>query len=568
MTKKNHQLIASPASLNEVVDKLLFICACFLIIFIPLYPKLPLFDIIPGYIVRVRLEDIFILVTGILWLTQVLRKKIPWQTPLTWWIAAYATTGFLTLVSALLVIQSIPLELLHIGKSSLHYLRYLEYFFLFFLLYTTCKTKQRTVIALTLSVFTTFAITIYGYGQKFLYWPVYSTMNREFSKGIRLYLTEHARVQSTFGGHYDLAAYLVVMLPFVLAIALVSRQWYLKIVGHVVFWFGLWLLIASASRTSFVAFLVSFGVLITLLMIKHRGNKWMKLWWGSSRGVALSVAMIFLILVAGQDMYDRMLQVIQGYPSLNSTYHFLNKNRKTLVELGPIAFLNNIRPNSAPPSNGVEVDNRVLVPTDERPTTTKPEPLKPSDVYVDVPDIKKVATTSATGEITYIEVDQGPRVYSSCALDKGLSLCIRLDTLWPQAIAGFMINPFFGKGYGTLNKESAYHFTEADSTDNNFLRTLGETGLLGFIAFYGTILIAMILVTLQWWRHSDWTLPLTAGFLAATIGLLVNAIYIDVFAASKVAFTFWAMTGLTLASSRFLSPTTTAISKSRKRKQK
>ncbi|MCA9369523.1 hypothetical protein KC721_04440, partial [Candidatus Woesebacteria bacterium] len=167
------------------------------------------------------------------------------------------------------------LELLHIGKSSLHYLRYLEYFFLFFLLYTTCKTKQRTVIALTLSVFTTFAITIYGYGQKFLYWPVYSTMNREFSKGIRLYLTEHARVQSTFGGHYDLAAYLVVMLPFVLAIALVSRQWYLKIVGHVVFWFGLWLLIASASRTSFVAFLVSFGVLITLLMIKHRGNKWM-----------------------------------------------------------------------------------------------------------------------------------------------------------------------------------------------------------------------------------------------------------------------------------------------------
>jgi hypothetical protein len=31
------------------------------------------------------------------------------------------------------------------------------------------------------------------------------------------------------------------------------------------------------------------------------------------------------------------------------------------------------------------------------------------------------------------------------------------------------------------------------------------------------------------------------AFIAASIGLLINATYIDVFASSKVAFTYWAL---------------------------
>jgi hypothetical protein len=47
-----------------------------LIVVIPLYPKLPLADLIEGYIVRLRLEDILILFTGLVWLVQIIRKKI------------------------------------------------------------------------------------------------------------------------------------------------------------------------------------------------------------------------------------------------------------------------------------------------------------------------------------------------------------------------------------------------------------------------------------------------------------------------------------------------------------
>ena len=82
-----------------------------------------------------------------------------------------------------------------------------------FVLYSSIKSKQDVQKILAVMFFTTFAVAFYGFGQRYYYWPVYSTMNREFSKGITLYLTEHARVQSTFAGHYDLGAWLVIILP-------------------------------------------------------------------------------------------------------------------------------------------------------------------------------------------------------------------------------------------------------------------------------------------------------------------------------------------------------------------
>ena len=67
-------------------------------------------------------------------------------------------------------------------------------------------------------------VAVYGFGQKYLYWPAFSTMNREFSKGWVLYLTEHARVLSTFGGHYDLAAFIMMVLILLWSLFLFCGQ--------------------------------------------------------------------------------------------------------------------------------------------------------------------------------------------------------------------------------------------------------------------------------------------------------------------------------------------------------
>ena len=85
---------------NFIDQHLLFYASLFLLIFIPLYPKIPLFDAIPGYIVRVRLEDIFVGLTTLFYLIQVWRKKVSWKNPVAKWILAYIAVAFLSILSS------------------------------------------------------------------------------------------------------------------------------------------------------------------------------------------------------------------------------------------------------------------------------------------------------------------------------------------------------------------------------------------------------------------------------------------------------------------------------------
>ena len=85
------------------------------------------------------------------------------------------------------------------------------------------------------------------------------------------------------------------------------------------------------------------------------------------------------------------------------------------------------------------------------------------------------------------------------------------------------------------------------ATDNDFLRSLGEVGLLGTIAF-SLILISIWKKISQGVKSGDKIIRFfSAGSLAAIIVFLVNGLFIDVFEASKVASLFWMILGLNLA---------------------
>lgn len=544
--------------LNWLDDHILLLLSGFLLAFIPLYPKIPLYSPIEAYIVRVRLEDLFVFLTAIIWLVQAWRGKIKWRAPVFWMVMLYFIAGALTMLASMFVIKTIPLELLHIGKSALHYFRYLEYFSLLFITFSAIKDRKQLKILIGILVATLVGVVVYGYGQKFYYWPVYSTMNREFSKGVRLVLTEHARVQSTFAGHYDLGGYLVIILPFVLALALGVKNKLAKVSLHLAHLLGLWLLVVSASRTSFGAYLIGITLVVVLMALKQSG--WgKKIWWAFSREVLMVIVVSVMMLYFGDDMYERFLQVIDLVPQVAETYHNINDKRKILFngniekfffgDEGYPDWLANTMPKAERPENSLTVEEAtVLVSSDQRPV-----PYRPSDVYEDIPDLVEVATISAQGKEETIFVEK-PRTFSDNSLKYGLSLGIRLDALWPMAIEGFKTNPLTGKGYATLGKEGLYSFTEADSTDNNFLRTLGETGLLGFISFYGVVVLALYFA-IKGYKDEDFLLQLISiGFIASSIGLLINATYIDVYAASKVAFSYWGLTGLYLASVSVIDP--------------
>ncbi|MCA9369431.1 MAG: O-antigen ligase family protein [Pseudomonadales bacterium] len=545
----------------------LLVATAFLVGFIPLYPKLPLLDIIPGYIVRMRLEDVLIFITFLAWLVQLIRKKVSIKNPLSPAIGAYVIVAIASTVSAFFITKTVPLHSVHVSKTVLHLIRNIEYFSLFFITLSAVRSTKDVKLFLKIAIGTLITVSLYGIGQKYFYWPVYSTMNREFSKGIRLVLTEHARVQSTFGGHYDLAAYLVLAIPLVVSGLFAAKKRLTRNVLWIALTLSAWLLVVTGARTSFVATFVALGIVLVLGVLKVKQQK---VRFFIKYSLTIGLIFTFMLFKYGEDMYNRLLDTLEGFPELNAAYHQTNAARKYYMyefipeKLGLTETMNALKIEQ--PENSITTDelDAVLIKSDQQPI-----PQKPSDVYVNVPDLVKVATISATGETEVIIVEK-ERTYSQNALDHGLSMAIRLDTLWPQAWKGFLTNPLLGSGYATLTKSSVYEFTEADSTDNNFLRVLGELGLLGFVAFYGTIVMALWQARNLYIHYSldELETILSTAYIAGTVGLLINAIFIDVFVSSKVAFTFWMVTGLVIAMTQIHASKSVASSQKKQVSQK
>lgn len=515
--------------LKFIDENLLLGLSLFLLAFIPLYPKWPLFDVLPGYIVRVRLEDFLILATVIIYLVNLLRKKISLsKIPLSKPVGSYLVIGFLSVLSGIFLTRTINHEFIQIAKAWLHFFRRVEYFSLFFIFYSAIKKKSQAKYFFFLLPLIILGIVIYGYGQKYLYWPAYSTMNREFSKGLILYLTKHARVLSTFGGHYDLAAYIMLTLPILLTLSFLIKNNFGKIGLWLVSLAEFWLLILTASRTSFIAYLAAVGVTFLILTWKKG------FWWSLVRWLTVTAISLFIMFSFG-DLSDRFAQIFK-FGDLKSKL---------------------TQPFSAPPVNGIALDEslsleeqlrRVADKSDAPPTPVKPK-IRPDDVYVD----PYVSTESAVlneneASPSAIHVD-----YSKNALKYGLSTGIRLDALWPRAWQGFIRNPLLGSGYSTLVKEKVWEFTQAESTDNDYLRLLGETGLLGFITFMSIFATIIVFLFKAFQKTKDYFYQAVfASGIGITVGILVNALYIDVFEASKVAYAYWSFMGIIMALATFV----------------
>lgn len=120
------------------------------------------------------------------------------------------------------------------------------------------------------------------------------------------------------------------------------------------------------------------------------------------------------------------------------------------------------------------------------------------------------------------------------------SFGIRLDQEWPRAIRALMKNPLLGTGYSSVGI----------ATDNDYLRSLAEVGVLG------TLALAFILFEImkRLWKIISSSKGLLKCFAAGVLSLIfaftLNALFIDVFEASKVASMFWLISGVGLASER------------------
>lgn len=121
---------------------------------------------------------------------------------------------------------------------------------------------------------------------------------------------------------------------------------------------------------------------------------------------------------------------------------------------------------------------------------------------------------------------------------------IRLNVEWPRALRALAKNPLLGTGYSSITL----------ATDNDYLRLLGETGIIGFVAFIA-LLIRIIILLLSKYpfvkNYNGNELAFIAGIAASIPGILTNAIFIDVFEASKFAILFWLFIGMAVSLTKY-----------------
>ncbi|MDP2638062.1 MAG: O-antigen ligase family protein [Candidatus Levybacteria bacterium] len=522
--------------LKWIFGNFLLILTLFLLVFIPLYPKIPLIDIKNTW-VYIRVEDLLIVFSIVSWVVVLLLKKASLKTPLTLPILIFWLIGILaTLHGVLLIFPTIANVYSNVAFLSM--MRRIEYLSLFFIAFAAMREKRAVLYVIWTQVIVLLSVALYGFGQKFLNFPAYLTMNEEFAKGIPVHLSQLSRVPSTFAGHYDLAAYLVLIIPILISLIFGFKNLLIKFSLLGVSALGFILLFMTVSRVSFFVLLVS---LVMLLIFQQK--KW------------LIASLLVVVLV-----------LFSFAPSLIARFGDTLKEVDVLVDASTGNAIGQVKSTPANYFEDKVVKRQIVNSSDEDiasasailPFAMIPDPaqllvesnlstgenLPQGTSYINLPMSTVVKRIPLYFYDKSRDSDSSPEVqaiYGDYLIKKAiaydLSFTTRFQGEWPATFLAFKRNIFLGSGYGSVSL----------AVDNNYLRILGESGLFGLASFLSIFLIALIYIRkILPSVDSPVVKCFALGFVAGAFGLALNATLIDVFEASKVAFTLWLLMGITL----------------------
>lgn len=450
--------------LSKWLDDITKYLVATILLAIPLYPKFP-FLRIPGTYVSIRLEDIILVIAALVLVAHVLPRLSKFlRNKINKAIFISLLVGLVSLFSALFVTKTVQP---HLGV--LHWLRRVEYFIPFFLgVIVIRKDKRNLEFFLKVLMVSILLAFLYGFGQRHLSWPIIVTQNQEYARGVALRYVPGGHINATFAGHYDLATFLILLLPINLSLLILTKSFRIKTMALAVILSGMWLLSFSGSRISAASYLVA--ATLSLIFLK--------------RYKFVPVLILISILFFGMST------------NLTSRYQRLFNVGKEKIE---------------------EINNKLLL----NPLLGEVNAVEEFDNV----SLRKKTTVSTPSPVPVFE-------------DRSTS--IRFDVEWPRALRALSKNPLLGTGYSSITL----------ATDNDYLRLLGEVGILGFLAFFliffrigKKILDSFPLMK----NFKGVELAFMAGFVGALPGIFINALFIDVFEASKFAIIFWLLAGFSVA---------------------
>lgn len=479
------------SKINQIRNKLnswTFFAVIALSVFIPLYPKFPLAEV-SGTYVAIRLEDVLLLLLVLLWgIVNIGRVKKILNLTITKSLLLFWFIGFVSVLSGIILTGTVSPNL-----GFLHFLRRVEYMLPFLVAATTIQNAKQAKVFVYTMFATAAIVALYGFGQIYLEFPVISTTNREFSKGQILTLTPGARPNSTFAGHYDLAAYLSIVLVFAGTMFFFYKSLKEKafVVGTSLISFAL--LGFTAARISFVATIL--GVAFSFLLMKKK-------------------FLIVLLIVAS-------VVAVAAIPQL----------RHRLVATLTVNILEGGGPKYEPSPNTVN-EFTPLVKTVGDGTTSGS--LKSRTATTEA-DLKEATPSTQSAWDKPFPADIAPGEPTNITeLGVYRSFNIRYDVEWPRAIRAFLKNPILGTGYSSLTI----------ATDNDYLRALGETGLLGFISFALVFFVIIKKFFKALAKTEGFEKSFIIGALCCILATLTTSVFIDILEASKIAIIFWIILGI------------------------
>ncbi len=418
-----------------------------LLLVVPLYPKFPVFNI-PGSYVAVRIEDFLLSIAALIFVLSFLQhdRLTFFKDKFNLAVGLFFIAGLISIVSAVYLTHTISPSV-----GILHWARRVEYILPFFIGLNAVRRGVNPRYFIELICVVVFCAFIYGWGQMHFNFPVITTQNEEYSKGIALRWVPGARLPSTFAGHYDLAGYLLLVFPILIAYLFTLRQNLQRaLLFALVLIPGYWLFLQTEARVSFVAYIV----MITLMLFQL----------GKKKFIIPFVLLSILGSVVLSDIGTRYLDTINVY------------------------------------KNKIIGQQQIFVKT------------------------------------AYAQDNSLPARGNDAAPAEDRSTAIRLNVEWPRAIRAFEKNPLLGTGYSSITL----------ATDNDYLRLLGEVGLVGTLAFLLVIIHLAIIFKPFVTRIAkmDTDHLFVSGFVFGALGILLNATFIDMFEASKVAITFWLLAGI------------------------
>ena len=443
-----------------------------LLLFIPLYPKFPLFDALNTY-VNFRLDDVLVGLSILIWLVFQVKHGFPvFKEKISWLFLLFFASLGLSFLSGVFIHQTNFNNI-----YLLHTLRKIEYISLFFITIQGIRSKQDFKYLYLFTCLAAVLVNIYGIGQKFYNFPVVSTMNEEFSKGILLTISAWTRISSTFAGHYDLAIYASVVLVIIGGVMfLIPKKWLILTIPT---WLTTYyVLTLTASRVSIFALLGGFSLCLIFL----RKYLWLIPLW----------VLVILSIRSSDDLSKRLaatftmvklpnIAIFQSRPSTLPTTIPIPTPTIAIVAITPV--------------NG---NNKPVIPATPTPYAT-PVRARPTEGY---PPVDLDAGVARSGEI-------------------------RFNVEWPRAINAFLKSPLIGNSPGSMGL----------ATDNEYLRLAGEIGLLGSLIFYSILAWFVYQTFLSSQKHNRYKYI----FFCAMLTMLVNSLFIDAFSASKTAYLFWIM---------------------------